>query len=64
MNRTLIALTLVVLVGLTFAPAAEARPLPEPTCMQVYNEYDFGAVRIVSPNSCTVHVWVLGYQIR
>ncbi len=62
MNRTLIAVTLVVLVGLTFAPAAEAAP-PEPTCMPVYREYDYGAVRIVSPNSCTLHVWVLGYQI-
>jgi hypothetical protein len=46
------------------APVGEAAdPLPEPQCMPVYQEYDLGAVRIVRPNSCTTHVWVLGQQI-
>lgn len=60
--RIMLALTLVALTAVAVAPSASAGP-PEPQCMPVYREYDFGAVRIVSPNSCTTHVWVLGHQI-
>lgn len=56
------ALLTVGLLLMVAAPMADAAP-PEPQCMQVYQEYDFGAVRIVSPNSCEAHVWVLGHQV-
>lgn len=61
MNKT-IALLSASLLLMAAAPLADAAP-PEPQCMEVYREYDFGVARVVSPNSCEYHVWVLGHQI-
>jgi hypothetical protein len=36
---------------------------PEPQCMPVYREYDFGAVRYVSKDSCSAEVYVNGEQV-
>lgn len=63
MDHAFIALTLVLMAGLMVAPTAAADPFPDPHCMPVYREYDFGPVRYVSPNSCEAHIWVLGHQI-
>ncbi|MGB1585849.1 MAG: hypothetical protein ACPHID_02230 [Thermoplasmatota archaeon] len=59
MRKAMLILTLVALTAVAVAPTATAGP-PEPSCMPVYREYDLGPVRVVSPDSCTVHVYVFG----
>lgn len=51
-------LTLAVLAAMP----ADAKPLPggEPQCMQVYQEYDLGPVRIVRRDSCHTEYYVCG----
>lgn len=64
---TALLLTTPALLGL--APTAAARPDlppvvdPEPTCMPVYREYDLGAVRYVSRDSCHAEIYVGGEQV-
>ncbi len=62
MNKLLV-LAVVGLMALTIVPASEAKPLPEPQCMQVYRDYDFGAVRVLSRNSCHAEVYVFGERV-
>lgn len=64
MRTIMLAITLALVIGSVAAPTAAAGdPLPDQHCMQIYREYDFGAVRYVSPNSCEAHLWVNGEQI-
>lgn len=62
MRKVVLILTLVALTAVAVAPTASAGP-PEPHCMPVYREYDFGPVRIVSPNSCSAQVYLFGEPI-
>jgi hypothetical protein len=45
--------------GSTGGPETSAQPM----CMDRYWEVDLGAVRVVSPDSCTYHVYVLGQRV-